>query len=74
MNLPATPSRFRLTLNGTLALWREWSSPSLNPFLGQSRRKDARSARWVFTLIFIVIIWLAAMGAALAWASEVDVC
>lgn len=49
---------------------REWASPLVNPFLAQSRRVDARGMRWVFTLIFIVIIWLCAMGAALAWASE----
>lgn len=47
-----------------------WASPLVNPFLAQSRRVDARGMRWVFTLIFIVIVWLAAMGAALAWARE----
>ena len=49
---------------------RDWASPLINPFLAQSRRVDARGARWVFTLIFIVIIWLCAMGAAFLLASE----
>ena len=67
MNPPQTPSRFRTTLDGVRAQWQAWSSPVLNPFLAQARRIDARGARWFFTLIFIVMLWLAAMGAALAW-------
>ncbi len=50
----------------------DWASPLINPFLAQSRRVDARGAQWVFRLIFIVIVWLGAMGAALALARETN--
>ena len=63
MTLSPLPGRARDAL-------QVWSSPALNPFLASARRIDARGARWVFTLISIVMLWLAAMGAALAWASE----
>ena len=51
---------------------RNWASPLANPFLAQSRRVDARGARWVFALVFIAILWLFAMGAALALARETN--
>ena len=70
MNSPPTPPSFRSRFNRARVLSVEWSSPNLNPFLGQTRRIDARGVRWVFTLIFIVIIWLATMGVVLFWANE----
>ena len=51
---------------------RAWASPLINPFLAQSRRVDARGARWPLALLFIAIIWIGVMGAALAWASETN--
>ena len=47
---------------------RVWSSPQLNPFLAQARRIDARGVRWMLTMIFIVVLWLGAMGGAMYWA------
>lgn len=42
---------------------RDWASPLVNPFLAQSRRVDARGARWPLALIFIALLWLFAMVA-----------
>lgn len=72
MNFSRLPilDRPRVALSRAHRELRAWASPLINPFLAQARRVDARGARWLFTLVFIVIIWLAAMGAALAWASE----
>ena len=71
MNFSRLPllNRARIALSQGRRALRAWASPLLNPFLAQSRRVDARGMRWVFTLIFIVIVWLGALGAAMAWAS-----
>lgn len=42
---------------------RDWASPLANPFLAQSRRVDARGARWPLALIFIALLWGCAMVA-----------
>ena len=41
----------------------DWASPLVNPFLAQSRRIDARGARWPLALIFIGALWLCALTA-----------
>lgn len=43
-----------------LGLWRElraWSSPLVNPFLGQSLRQDSRRASWPLALLFVALVW-----------------
>lgn len=69
MSLPTLPG-LHSTLNEARSRLGEWVSPGLNPFLSQSRRTEARGARWVWTLLLIVIFWGAAMGAALALSNE----
>ena len=46
---------------------RVWVSPELNPFVGQSRRLDARRARWPLAMIFVVVLWGAGMALDWAW-------
>ena len=48
-------------LHGARDGLRDWSSPLVNPFLAQSRRVDARGARWPLALVFIAALWLFAM-------------
>ena len=57
-----------LNFSGLALRWardglRDWSSPLVNPFLAQSRRIDARGARWPLALLFIAALWLIAMTA-----------
>ena len=72
MNLSRLPllNRARRACDFAFQQLRDWASPLVNPFLAQVRRVDARGAQWSCRLLFIVILWLGAMGAAMALASE----
>ena len=62
--------RLHAALHWARAGLRDWASPRINPFLAQARRVDARGAQWNWRLLFIVILWLGAMGTAFALSSE----
>lgn len=49
---------------------RAWVSPELNPFVGQTRRLDARRARWPLVMLLIVGLWCVAMSGHWAWAND----